>query len=320
MKLKQLPADFRVDEITDCIPGSLGDYTLYRLEKTGWTTPDAVQVVRRRWKVDGRRVSWGGLKDRHAQTTQHITIFRGPKSDLDLPRLRLTCLGRVTEPFTATSITSNRFGVTVRDLSNSEARSALGRVEGILSTGVPNYFDDQRFGSVGSDGQFIARAMIGGDFDLALKLALTAPYEHDRAPDKREKATLTEHWGDWCALKFKLPKGHARSLICYLTDHPTDFKGAVARLRPELQGLYLSAYQSHLWNRVLDRWIRASVPASARAQIRLQLGPVSVPIKIPADMVGTERHGLYHCFQLGFEWIVWANSPSMSWPHSEKTI
>src|SRR2546425_8917597 len=35
--------------------------------------------------------------------------------------------------------------------------------------------------------------------------------------------------------------------------HPTDFKGALERLRPELRGLYLSAYQSYLWNRMLAR-------------------------------------------------------------------
>lgn len=40
MKLKQIPADFRVEEIATIVPGD-GPFALYRLEKINWTTPDA---------------------------------------------------------------------------------------------------------------------------------------------------------------------------------------------------------------------------------------------------------------------------------------
>ena len=70
-----------------------------------------------------------------------------------------------------------------------------------------------------------------------------------------EFAILRRLWGDWPACKQQLPRGHARSLVDYLAQHPGDFKGAVQRLRPELRGLYLSAYQSHLWNHMLVDWL-----------------------------------------------------------------
>ena len=82
MKLKQQPEDFHVEELTDVVPSSVGAFSLYRLEKQGWTTPDAVAVVCRRWHIDRRRVSFGGLKDRHAGTVQHLSIFRGPERNL----------------------------------------------------------------------------------------------------------------------------------------------------------------------------------------------------------------------------------------------
>src|SRR5262249_60387808 len=78
MKLKQLPEDFQVEELTDMAPSGQGPFALYRLEKRGWTTPDAVQLVRRRWRLELGRVSYGGLKDRHAPTAQYPTVFRGP--------------------------------------------------------------------------------------------------------------------------------------------------------------------------------------------------------------------------------------------------
>ena len=120
--------------------------------------------------------------------------------------------------------------------------------------------------------EFVAREMVLGRFENALKLALAAPYEFDRADPKREKHILRQHWGDWPALKAKLPRGHARSLVDYLVTHPADFKGAVARLRPELQGLYLSAYQSYLWNRMLAAWLVGNFGTANLVEIDLKLG------------------------------------------------
>ena len=112
MKLKQRPEDFRVEELTDAVAAESGDFAFYRLDKTGWTTPDALAAIRRRWQIDFRRLSYGGLKDRHAVTSQHLTIFRGPKRSLSHERITLTYLGQRTEPFTATDIRANRFTVT----------------------------------------------------------------------------------------------------------------------------------------------------------------------------------------------------------------
>ncbi len=115
-----------------------------------------------------------------------------------------------------------------------------------------------------------------GDFAIlkALKLALAAPYEFDRADARREKELLLASWGDWAELKEKLPRGHARSLVDYLRVHPADFKGAVARLRPELRSLYVSAYQSHLWNRMLGRLIEQVCRPDQILRVRLRLGRV----------------------------------------------
>ncbi|HEX4611940.1 MAG TPA: tRNA pseudouridine(13) synthase TruD [Urbifossiella sp.] len=283
MKLKQQPDDFRVEEITDVVPGAAGEFALYRLDKTGWTTPDAVAAVRRRWQLDGRRVSYGGLKDRHAVTAQHLSVFRGPKRNLAHERVTLTYLGQSPEPFTAAAIRANRFTITLRSLGRGEVERAEAALAEVAAVGLPNYFDDQRFGSVGDAGEFVGREMVFGRFERALWLALAAPYEFDRAEAKREKQLLRDGWADWPKLKATLPKGHARSLVDYLVHHPADFKGAVARLRPELQGLYLAAYQSFLWNRMLAAWLVRAAPPADLGTVELKLGRVPVPVRVPAE-------------------------------------
>jgi tRNA pseudouridine13 synthase len=284
MKLKQSPDDFVVEELTNVLPAERGEFAFYQLDKVGWTTPDALAAIRRRWKLDHRRVSYGGLKDRHARTTQYLTVYRGPRRNLTHERITVTYLGQVAEPYTAAHIRSNGFTLTLRSVATQDRpkmETALAEVERV---GMPNYFDDQRFGSVSERSAFVAREMVFGRFEDALRLALVSPYEHDRREQKREKEILTRLWGDWPACKAALPRGHARSLVDYLCAHPHDFRGAVARLRPELQGLYLSAYQSHLWNRMLARWLTKSVPIDCLAGIRQKHEIVPTPTRLPAEV------------------------------------
>src|SRR5205814_6482171 len=94
MILKQSPEDFHVEELTD-VQASAGPFSFYRLEKKGWTTPDALQAIRRRWQLDRRRLSYGGLKDRHAQTIQYFTIFHGPQRRLTHQNFTVAYLGQV---------------------------------------------------------------------------------------------------------------------------------------------------------------------------------------------------------------------------------
>lgn len=286
MKLKQQPEDFQVEERTDVVPSGRGDFALYRLEKRNWTTPDALGVIRRRWQVQPNRLSYGGLKDRHALTTQYLTIFRGPTRNLNQQGITVSYLGQTEAAYSSQNICGNRFRLVLRDMSADRVCQALGALEEVRRQGVPNYFDDQRFGSVTEGGEFIARLMVRGRYEEALRLALTAAYEFDRAAQKQEKAALLRHWGDWEACKEALPRGHARSLVDYLRQHPGDFKGALERLRPELRGLYLSAYQSCLWNRTLALFLRRLARPEQLLSVRLRLGEVPFHRGLDEEQLG----------------------------------
>ena len=277
MKLKQDPGDFQVVELTDVTPTDKGLFAFYQLEKRGWTTPDALQALRRRWKIHPRRLSYAGLKDRHALTLQYLTIHHGPRQGLTHHGVKVEYLGQISAPYTTKDLRANRFQITLRDVALQKMPAALQALTEIRADGVPNYFDDQRFGSVNCKQAFMARSLILGRYEEALQQALAAPYAHDGASQKKEKAILNMHWGDWQTCKQLLPKCHARSLVDYLVHHPADFRGAVARLRPELRGLYLAAYQSHLWNRMLATWLKEHCRPEQLIPIRLRLGDVPMP-------------------------------------------
>jgi tRNA pseudouridine13 synthase len=280
MRVKQQPDDFQVEELTAVNPSDRGPFAFYRLEKRGWTTPDALAAIRRRWEIAPERLHYGGLKDRHADTIQYLTIHHGPRRGLNHNTISLHYLGQVGFPYSSREIRANRFRITLRDLAPAGAERATATAATIARDGLPNYFDDQRFGSVADQTEFVAKHMVFGQFEQALKLALTAPYEFDPADEKRIKATMIDFWGRWPECKEQLPRSHARSLVDYLVHHPTDFRGTLSRMRPELQGLYLSAYQSYLWNRILADLLIERLPADRLRTIQMRLGELPVPVEL----------------------------------------
>ena len=117
MKLKQQPEDFHVEELTEVAPAE-GPHAFYRLEKRGWSTPDALAAIRRRWRLEPRRLSYGGLKDRHALTVQYLSVWHGPRRNLTHQGVTVTYLGQVPEPYTSAAVRANRFRITLRDLTD----------------------------------------------------------------------------------------------------------------------------------------------------------------------------------------------------------
>lgn len=279
MKLKRLPEDFQVEELTAAVPGG-GDYAFYRLTKRSLGTPEAIDRLLTRLKLQRHRVSYGGLKDRHALTRQYITVRFGPPHGFVTDLLQLDYLGQVDRAFTPQQIAGNRFTIVLRDLSTAALSLARQALDSVRQSGFPNYFDDQRFGSLGASREFVAQAWCRGDYERALWLALADPNDEDRREEREQKARLREHWGRWRDCKQALERSHRRSIVTYLADKPPenpDYRGAFARLRVDLRGLYLSAFQSHLWNQMLARRVRDTVAAERLFDVYLKTGPLPFP-------------------------------------------
>ncbi|MDX1946791.1 MAG: tRNA pseudouridine(13) synthase TruD [Pirellulaceae bacterium] len=265
MKLKRTVGDFQVEEQVALAPRG-GPFALYRLTKESLGTPEAIDAILRRWNLGRGQVAYAGLKDRHARTTQFVTIQGGPRQKLTQTNLELEYLGQTGRPIHARDIVANRFVVVLRDLTAGELAAASQALETIATSGLPNYFDDQRFGSLGESGEFIAKPWCLGDYERALWLALAEPNVHDTPDDRQQKQLLRDYWNDWPACKAKLDRSHRRSIVTYLADKPGDFRRALALVRQDLRSIWLAAFQSHLWNQILATRIRQVCPPEQLAR------------------------------------------------------
>lgn len=287
MKLKTQPDDFEVEELSD-FPFGNGQFSVYLLTKRSLGTPEAITAIADRWNLSRKQISYGGLKDKHAVTRQWVTIHRGPRRDMKQDHFTLAYQGQASRSFGPHDISANRFRVVMRNLTRAGAEQIVNQSNTIAQNGVPNYFDDQRFGSLGESGEFIAKPWCLGDYERALWLALAESNPHDRPGDKAEKQTIRDYWGRWIECKAALPKSSRRSIVTYLCDHPTRFRDALALFRQDLRSLWLAAFQSDLWNLMLSASLQQTVDASRL--FKVELATADVPFYW--ELSGAERERL----------------------------
>jgi len=280
VKIKSRPADFQVTEIRRLAIERSGPVTLYELSKRSVGTIEAVRHAAKVLGVDMKRVFFAGLKDRHAETRQYVSIVGGPPRDVIGSGYALRYVGGARKHPSRKSFLGNRFAVTVRDLSAVEAETFIERAQAVARDGVPNYFGDQRFGSLRGSGEFAAKRLILGDAEGALKCALASPSREDRSGARKVKVMLRDLWGRWDELAVRLPpRARELKIVRALARKPDDFPRAFELLERNLRVLMLHAYQSFLFNEVLARFLAREL-AGEFIRARYRAGTFLFPMEL----------------------------------------
>ncbi|MCX7806052.1 MAG: tRNA pseudouridine(13) synthase TruD, partial [Planctomycetota bacterium] len=238
---------------------------VYLLAKRGVTTPDAVRALAAAARVHPGRVSFAGLKDRHAETSQYVAVEGGPDRDLAGPGWTARFAGFRSAPLSGADILANRFRMVVQDLSRESLRSLEDRRRALDRFGLVNYFGDQRFGSARHGRGFAAAEFARGRAEEGLRLAMAVAARKDSAADKRFRRTVAEYWGRWEECLKHLPPHPDRRAVEFLASpgRERDFAGAFARLPYDFQRFCVLAYQSFLWNETARGIIESAFPGDA---------------------------------------------------------
>ncbi|MFH1212177.1 MAG: tRNA pseudouridine(13) synthase TruD [Candidatus Woesearchaeota archaeon] len=223
--LKQVPEDFIVDEIFTIPFLDKGDYAVFKLVKRNRNTEDVVQEISKRLGIPRKNIGYAGVKDKHAVTTQLISIFRASKervSNLKIENSSLEFRGFLGEPISLGSHDANRFKITVRNVCPELAPRPV--------FFLPNYFDEQRFSSRNVD---IGKAILKKDFKSAA-LFISESNSH---------------------LKQKIQD--------YLEKNPNSYVGVLRLLPKKTAVLHIHSFQSLVFNRVLAEYIlQKGIPCS----------------------------------------------------------
>ena len=288
MKLKLRPTDFRVRELLrDDFVTESGEFVVYRVTKRKLTSPEAAGILANAAGVDAADISMAGLKDRQGVTIQYMTAPGGRRVHIADPDLRIEAVGRSAQALESSDSNGNAFDIAVRGLTGRDLTVLRKNLELVRRVGVPNYFDDQRFGNLRYHQGWVARDLIAGRAEDALRRLITARSDFEQAHDARFKSGLEERWGDWDqCLALSRKRGQHRSLFEHLVERPNDFAGAFRYVATRIRLIHLFAWQSHLFNRALAERVRRATGVDDRVVLSSIEGPLVCPGEAWPEAVG----------------------------------
>lgn len=148
--LKSFPQDFIVEETLSFPLSGEGEHLYLHVRKTGANTDWVSRQLARQLGVAQRDIGYAGLKDRHAITSQWFSlparsITQGKLDALQIEGVELIGSCQHSRKLRKGAIRHNWFTICLREV-NVEPERLAQRLGQIRERGVPNYFDEQRFG------------------------------------------------------------------------------------------------------------------------------------------------------------------------------
>ena len=166
--IRSRPSDFVVAEQLAIEFSGEGEHDYLHVRKTGANTQWVARQLARHADVALVDVGFGGLKDRHAETTQWFSVRRksgtsDPWSTFDIEGVRILRHRRHRRKLRRGAHKANEFRIALRaDVPVQVGDAIVERLRRIESFGVPNYFGEQRFGFDGGNLD-LARRCFKGD-------------------------------------------------------------------------------------------------------------------------------------------------------------
>ena len=148
--LRQSNEDFIVEEIMPVQVSGSGEHLWLQIRKNGCNTDWVARQLATLAGIKPNAVSYAGLKDRHALTTQWFSMHLPGCNDPDLSTfesedVHILQSTRHDRKLRRGALSGNHFQLVVRSLSASRQQLEE-RLQIIADQGVPNYFGEQRFG------------------------------------------------------------------------------------------------------------------------------------------------------------------------------
>lgn len=153
-RFKTKPEDFQVHEFFDEPFSGEGEHILVKIEKCGLNTEEVIRSLARLINKSPKLISYAGLKDKQALTTQWLSIHAPgeiiPEIEaLNAPGWRILESTRHCKKLKPGFLAGNHFIIQLRELSAVDDFQE--RIQKIIAFGVPNYFGEQRFGREGAN-------------------------------------------------------------------------------------------------------------------------------------------------------------------------
>ncbi len=277
-KLRKSPDDFIVDEVS-IYPqeDENGDFTIAEIRVRNWETNRLIRQMSRQLGISRKRVGFAGTKDKRGITTRLFSFKAAPDHvrGISLKDVEILNLYPSKKGLDLGNLIGNRFKINIKDHDSIDVENRIERTKEELKVinGFPNFFGHQRFGSFRPITHMVGKKITQGDFEGAVHTYLGKPdgIEGEEIYAARKAIDDGVSYKD-ALLKFPDFLGFEKAMLNKLVVDENDYIGALEALPKNLQMMFVHAYQSYIFNRILSRRIREGM-----LTCEPQIGDIVVP-------------------------------------------
>ncbi len=258
--IKQRNEDFIVDELPLYDPSGDGEHLYLGIQKTGVAHGELMSVLRRHFSVPPRAIGYAGMKDKHGVTRQAVSIHLPGGGDVDgveLPHERIAVMWamRHRNKIRRGHLAGNRFSIRIREVEATKSLQVHRILQQLERIGVPAYFGTQRFGYRSNNHLLGAMLLSERWEEFVHEVAGTGytpfpEYQRERRElaDRGDFATALTQWS---------PADRTERQMLQALRQGRNAKSASLAVDRTVRAFFVNAFQSAIFNRVLDERIDA---------------------------------------------------------------
>ncbi len=266
-RIKVYPEDFYVVEDIKLPEVKKGDFIIAKVWARNWETNRLVQKLAGELGISRDDIAFSGTKDKRAITIQWMSFKVDPErlNNIDIKDVK------ITEPIISHRSLhlglhrGNDFRIIIRnmDVDNEQAKQITDKTgQAIMDQGgFPNWFGIQRFGALRPITHEVGKYIVGSDYEKAVKSYIANPMDGENDECRKARQFLDDTWDYEEALKiYPSTLYFERNMIKFLKNHPEDYVGSLKKLPRNLRTMFVHAYQSYLFNRMVSIRLKEGYP------------------------------------------------------------
>jgi len=254
-RIKARSEDFLVEERSDVDPTGAGEHLLLFVEKEGLAHHELIRRLCRTFQVREQAIGYAGMKDKTAITRQLVSVHlpHGDPPSIDVPdeQVRVLWHERHASKLRRGQLAGNRFSIRIRETDPTRAPAVLRTLQGLVETGVPAYFGRQRFGARRNNHAVGARLILRDWAGALRELVGVGTFPFPEMERERRELFMDGRYEP--ALRAWARGDRAERSALEAMRRGQDPERACRAVGPTAYRFYLNAFQSAVFNHVVDR-------------------------------------------------------------------
>jgi tRNA pseudouridine13 synthase len=254
------PEHFYVEELAKLDLHDDGRFVILNVKKMNWDTMDFARVLSNILGISQKRIGYAGTKDKRATSVQYFSISNLEEDKIQklkkvkIKNAEIEIIGRARKPIRLGDLIGNKFRIKVLNAEDGDKIKCI--LDELKEKGTPNYFGLQRFGSIRFITHEVGKFILKRDYEAAFWIYVAKPFEREKEDVRKVREELWNCRDAKMGLK-ELPNylRYERSLLQKLREGKSE-EEAIHSLPKNLRLMFVHAYQSYLFNRILSARIK----------------------------------------------------------------